>query len=150
MLSPPPSSLASLGPRNKSAPAVVPKQQMRTHGCLAYSLKGSEASATFSCPGNLARREPPGLLLKVFLRSPSFAAALLADARRSFFLNGGRSCHRVHPCPPRSQALKVFRSLRRNPPIHRARESGHEHPGLCLTALPAFKANLRPLLLVRI
>lgn len=83
LLSPPPSSLASFGPGNKSAPAVVPKQQMRTRGCLAYSLKQSEASTTFSCPGNPARREPPGRLLKVSPRSPAFflfaVAALLAE-----------------------------------------------------------------------
>lgn len=108
LLSPPPSSLYSLCPRNKSAPAVVPKQQMRTRGCLAYSLKRSEASTTFSCPGNLACRELPSRLLKVFPRSPSFlfAAALLAKARRGFFLyqggvglgdEGGKECTPVHP-----------------------------------------------------
>lgn len=132
---------------------MAPKQQMRTRGCLAYPLKGSEASTTFSCLGNLARRESPGLLLQVFPRSPSFfiKTALLAEARRRFFLNGGRRCQRVHPCPPRSQALKEFPSLRRNPPIHRARERpGRAHPRVCPAALQAFKANLRPLLHVRI
>lgn len=55
----------------------------------------------------------------------------------------------MHPCLPRAQALKSFRASEGVHPSS-GLESGLAHPGLCLAALRAFKANLRPLLHARI
>lgn len=113
LLSPPPSSLASLCPRNKSAPAVVPKRQMRTCDCLAYSGGLNPAPLPFSCPGNPARREPLGPPSRCLSQEPKHSCLLrplLAEAKRGRggLLNGGRRWQRVCRRPPRSQALKSF------------------------------------------
>lgn len=111
LLSPPPSSLASLCPRNKSAPAVVPKRQMRTCDCLAYSGGLNPAPLPFSCPGNPARREPRGPPSRCLSQEPKhfcLLRPLLAEAKRG----GGWSpewrtkvaeCAAVHPGPRRSR-----------------------------------------------
>lgn len=70
LLSPPPSSLASLCPRNKSAPAVVPKRQLRTCDCLAYS-GGLEPAPLSPAPGTQPAGSLAGHLLAVFPRSLS-------------------------------------------------------------------------------
>lgn len=57
---------------------------------------------------------------------------------------GGRRWQRTHPCLPKSEALKSFRASEGVHPSP-GLESGLAHPGLCLAALRAFKANLRPL-----